>query len=402
MRDSARRRSVWGRVAAAGSVLLLLGLALAWWASRPVSPDPFYRAALPVQSVPGTLVRAEAFSRDVPASARAWRLLYTTTRSDGSPALASALVLVPQRRSDQPLPVVAWMHGTTGVLPGCAPSLLTHPFANMPALAAAIAHGWAVVATDYAGLAADGVHGYLIGADEAHAGLDALRAAHHLDGVALANNVVVWGHSQGGHAALWAGMLAPSYAPELRLAGVAALAPASDLRALVDRAQGTLPGRIISAYLVTGYASAYPDVRLDDTVRPEVRWIANDMAGRCMAGPATLFSVAEAKLVRGSLFLGDPTVGAFGARLAQNTPEETIGAPVLIAQGATDTLVLPSIQADYVRRRCSAGQSLRYRLYPRRDHLSLVGAGSPLEADLVAWTAARFAGEPAGTGCGLP
>ena len=35
------------------------------------------------------------------------------------------------------------------------------------------------------------------------------------------------GHSQGGHAALWASYLADDYAPELRDVGTAALAPAN-------------------------------------------------------------------------------------------------------------------------------------------------------------------------------
>ena len=50
----------------------------------------------------------------------------------------------------------------------------------------------------------------------------------------LGEQTVVWGHSQGGHAALWTGQLAPTSAPELDIAGVAALAPASNLPGLID------------------------------------------------------------------------------------------------------------------------------------------------------------------------
>jgi pimeloyl-ACP methyl ester carboxylesterase len=56
--------------------------------------------------------------------------------------------------------------------------------------------------------------------------LDAARAARQLDGAGAGGRVVLAGHSEGGHAVLWAAELATSYAPELQVTGVAALAPA--------------------------------------------------------------------------------------------------------------------------------------------------------------------------------
>jgi len=50
-----------------------------------------------------------------------------------------------------------------------------------------------------------------------------------MEGIRASDDTVVWGHSQGGHAALWTGILAPTYAPEIAILGVAAVAPASDL-----------------------------------------------------------------------------------------------------------------------------------------------------------------------------
>ena len=40
---------------------------------------------------------------------------------------------------------------------------------------------------------------------------------------------MIAGHSQGGHAALWATSLAKKYTPELKLRGTLALAPASHI-----------------------------------------------------------------------------------------------------------------------------------------------------------------------------
>nr|NLD40594.1 lipase [Actinomycetales bacterium] len=213
------RRTAGAALALLGSLaLLFLGVRL----SGTPQPDAFYSAPATVPEAPGHLLRSETFTRTIPEGASAWRILYTSTAHDGSPALASALVVVPDGVGAPP--VIAWAHGTTGWATGCAPSLLEEPFVSgaMPGLDAVLERGWAVVATDYTGLGTDGVHPYLIGTGEAYGVLDAVRAAQQLAEAGLGADTVVWGHSQGGHAALWTAGLAPDYAPELELLGVAA------------------------------------------------------------------------------------------------------------------------------------------------------------------------------------
>jgi len=73
----------------------------------------------------------------------------------------------------------------------------------------------------------------------------------------------------------------------------------------------------------------------------------------------------------------------------------------LIAQGLDDPLVLPSLQRSYVNRLCHSGQSVEYRIYRSRDHLSLIWPGSPLIPYLLAWTQARFAARPQEGGCSV-
>jgi hypothetical protein len=63
---------------------------------------------------------------------------------------------------------------------------------------------------------------------------------------------------------------------------------------------------------------------------------------------------------------------------------------VLIGQGQTDDLVLPSIQDRYAASLCEAGEKLTYMTYPDHDHISVVQADSPLVPDLIEWTRARF------------
>lgn len=369
------------------------------WTTRPAQPDAFYTPAEQPPGNPGQLLRVEPFQRSVPADARAWRMLYTTTRTDGSATVASALVLVANTAAPGPRPVWAWTHGTTGFVTGCAPTLLRDPFAHIPALPEMLAQGWVFVGTDYAGLGTDGAQPYLIGEGQARSALDAVRAARQLPGLSLSNQTVVWGHSQGGHAALWTGAVAPVYAPDVDIAGVAALAPASDLPALMGAVQHGLVGRVMTSFVLQAYSATYADVDFDTYTAGWSRPWVKSFSRRCLDGASALVPVAQAAVLGRSIFVQDPTAGPLGARLRENTPTGHVAAPLLIAQGEDDDLVLPVVQDDYVRSRCQAGQSLTYLRASVRDHLTLVAPDSPLGLELVRWSAARLAGEPFPTGC---
>ncbi len=189
-------------------------------------------------------------------------------------------------------------------------------------------------------------------------------------------------------------------APELKLVGIAALAPASDLKSLVMSSKGGMFGKIVSSYLVVAYAQAYPDVKLEDYVGIGSRLIVRDIASRCVSGYQTLFSVLETSLLPADgIFSRDPTAGPLGERLTENTPARTIHAPLLIAQGESDDLVLPEVQNRYVESRCSAGQRVDFRTYSGRDHVSLVASDSLLVRDLVQWSRDRFDDKPVLNSC---
>lgn len=394
-RSGRRPRSRWRlatSIAAATAAVLLALVSLLVQRGAP-QVDPFYAAPDSVPTAPGQLLRTEPFNHDVPAGATAWRILYTTTRDDGVPAVASAIVVAPVR-AEGPTPVVAWAHGTTGWATGCAPSVLEHPFeaGALFSLDSVIEKGWTLVATDYVGLGTEGSHPYLIGEPVARSVLDSVRAAHQLDAVNLAESTVVWGHSQGGHAALWTGMLAPSYAPELEIAGVAALAPASNLAGLVDVVGSIRVGSLFGAYVVQAYTDAYADVSYDDYVRPGAQVMVREMAARCLSERGVIVSIATALLLDQPVWRQEPTTGPFAVRLAENSPTGPITAPLLIGQGTADTLITSASQAAFVGSRCGEGQPVDYRAYTGRDHVGLMAEDSPAVADLVAWTDERFSG----------
>jgi len=367
--------------------------------STPI-PDAFYTPVGAVPDQPGVLLKSEPFSRSVPEGALAWRILYTTTGLDDAPHVASALVVVPE--TPGPHPVIGWTHGTTGVATGCAPSLLPEPFVSgaMPDLHEALDAGWAVVATDYIGLGTATQHQYVVGEPAARAELDALRAARQLAGVELADETVLWGHSQGGHATLWTAGLAPTYAPELDIRGVAAMAPAANLPALLQSFAGNSLSLLFGAFVIVGYEAAYPDVRASNYVMPSARISVDEVARRCLVDPATLVSVVQAGLSGAPVWTKDPSTGALGERAQQNVPLKPIPVPLLIAQGLADPLIVPPAQQAYVDELCSRGQAVDYRTYPGRDHMGVVTGDSPLLPELLEWTKDRFEGRPPTPTCG--
>lgn len=386
------------RLIAAFALLLVSFALVAWLAFRPATPDAFYGFALSPEQSSGALLRYEPYTLSIPIGGQGWRILYVTS-SGGKQMLASAIVVLPTRGGDE-RPVIAWAHGTTGIVAGCAPSVLGRPFEHVPNMEAILRQGWAFVGTDYPGLGTDGGHPYLVGEDAARAVLDAVRAARRLKDAHLGDRVVVWGFSQGGHSALWTGMRAAAIAPELKVLGVAAMAPVSDLNELVQASKGSIFGEIISSYILTAYARAYPDVRLEDYASPTSRLVAHQIASRCIDGYQTRLAVLASKLLpRDGLFSKDPGSGALGIRLDQNTPSGNVPVPLLIAQGEADDLILPGLQQRFVQERCSEGQQIDYRTYPDHDHVSLVSPASPLAAELIEWTRDRLGGKAARNTC---
>lgn len=370
----------------------------------------FYRTPPELPSAPGKLLRADDLGGIAPVGTRARRILYTTTRLDGATAAASAVVVWSGKGSDSFRPVLAWAHGTTGVAEHCAPSLFWGPelrgvprrpgfeYSMPPALERITERGWVIVATDYLGLGTEGPHPYLIGVAEAHSVLDSVRAARQLDGIALGEQTVVWGHSQGGHAALWAGIEAASYAPDVPLSGIVALAPASDLLALGSRLRDDPVSAIFKSFIIISYSKLYRDVSFDDYVRPGARLIVRETAERCVISPEILAALGL-RLSRESVFGRQLTGGALAARLVENSPTRVTGIPTVVAQGLTDGLVVPEAQRAFVKRLCDAGQVVDYRVYTGRDHMGVVSEESLALPEILKWTEARFANEPVDRSC---
>lgn len=393
-----RRVIAGGAAVAVALALVVIGGELHLASSK---AETFYAAPKSVPPRPGKLLRSAPFVGDIPADARAWRVLYTTTTYDGRPAVASGIVIASRTASGRPQPVVVWAHGTTGYATACAPSLTARPFGGgiLQDVAEMVRRHWVVVAPDYTGMGAPGNQPYLIGQGEARSVLDAVRASRQLKHLSVSNRAVVWGHSQGGGAALWTGQLQPTYAPDISLEGVAAIAPTSDMPALARHWNSVQAGRDLMAFTMASYDAAYPDVRATDYLKPAAVPVVHQIAQRCGKLAAEVWKPPVARQVGASLFERSPNSGPFESRLRENTPVDTGGAPLLLAQGGADQTVPATMQRAYARMLCVRGQRLAYREYPGRDHSGVEATGAPLVAQLMTWTEQRWAGDAAPDNC---
>jgi pimeloyl-ACP methyl ester carboxylesterase len=363
------------------------------------APDAFYDPPSDLPRQPGALLRSEPL-KDVilPAGTQCWRILYRTTVDDSTPATAVATVFAPTRPPAGPRPVIAWEHGTTGLLQKCMPSLFSAPSAGIPARDRIVMAGGVVVETDYSFAEEGGPHPYLIGEGEARAALDSVRAARQIAELTLDKRMVVWGYSQGGHAALWTGIIGPRYAPDLEILGVAAIAPAANIKNIL--AINVAMDKRFGPYLALAYSRFYPDIKFEQALRPEALDAARQMVNLCEFVPPEDSERIEALM---STFDGPALATSWNkalqARLEQNTADGLIKAPVVIAQGLSDTAVPSQATDAYVEERCSGGQRLEYWTFAGRDHFTIAQPGAPLEELLIRWTMARFANEPQASGC---
>jgi acetyl esterase/lipase len=349
----------------------------------------------------GTLVESVRMA-NAPAGMKAWRIRYASTSDRGAAEEMTGVVIAPVGPpSRMGRPVLAWAHGTWGVDDKCTPSQSDNFFNATPALEQMIARGYVVVAPDYAGLGTKPMHPYLVGSSAAHSVLDAVRAARSIAEAGATNRFAVWGESQGGHASLWTGQLARSYAPDLTLTGVAAAAPPTDL--IENLTGGTDPS--VRAFL-TAFAAHSWSEHFGISLRTLGRKSTGDIITRLgrnncvtLGGKPRLGMVVGIAVLRARLKnvdLGRISPWKEIARDNSPTPRD-YGVPFLIAQNDGDTIVSPDVTKAFVRKLCRDNARLRYiSINSKGGHPTSAADSATKTLD---WIDARFAGKPAPNDC---
>ena len=346
---------------------------------------------------PGDIVQMAKIP--APPGATGWKVLYRSTGLKGEPIVVSGLVFAPSAPPPQEgRRVIAWAHPTTGVAEPCAPSLFPKVLERIPSLADLLGRGFVVAATDYPGLGTPGPHPYLIGVSEGRAVLDSVRAAKNVPGSGAGSRYAVWGHSQGGHAALFTGQLSRDYAPELTLVGVAAIAPATDLEQLLKDDIDERVGRVLASMALVSWGQVY-DTSVDAILNPPARPIVKRVAKDCVENVLEGYKVALDSWTLTPRFLSKEVYSEppWSRIIAENKPGQApAGAPVYVFQGMADKCVRPQVTAAFVEGLCARGERVEYDTLIDGDHLT---AGIRSAEAAAAWMSDRFEGKPPPSTC---
>ncbi len=332
-----------------------------------------------------------------------YRVLYHSRSLRGDDIAVSGFVATPAGEPPPGgWPLVAYAHGTTGTADVCAPS---HDAEGEIVSNGSYLGGYAVAATDYEGLGTPGLHPYIVGRSEARGVLDSVRAAHNLgsmlgaDGmprVSISDDFVVWGHSQGGHAAIHTGQHWQEYAPELQLLGVASGAPPSQFALLYS----VLLGGPFQGYLAmasAAFAEAYDEVKLDQVYTEEAIALMDVLETGCKQDVFDVFNPLSAEQM---LKVASPLgVSPWDRVIVENdTNQAPVPVPLLILHGSDDEQI-PALSSQILLGQLCVldGQGPTDRiLYEGHDHGSVIAAQRD---DLLGWIADRFAGEAAPNTC---
>jgi hypothetical protein len=230
--------------------------------------DPFYRPPARLGAVRnGGVIRTRPTTITEPGVSpkAAYQISYRSEDAFNHPVMDVATVLIPTQEyaGGGPRPLVSLQFAIDSLGAQCAPSYdLTHPGANTGIdvvaqawLSELLAQGYVVVASDHEGPAEQ----FVVGQQEGHAVLDAIRAAEALPAAGLSRRspVVLTGYSGGAHATGWASELAASYAPELRIVGAAEGGTPASIPAVADYLNGS-SNFGYAIFAIEAYRRAFP------------------------------------------------------------------------------------------------------------------------------------------------
>jgi pimeloyl-ACP methyl ester carboxylesterase len=355
--------------------------------------DDLYALAVPLEpGEPGDVIAVQAVE-GLDVEATVLRVLYHSESIAGDDIAVSGIIAVPTT----PAPaggrvVLSWAHGTTGIADECAPS--KDPAGqSVELIAPFLERGMVFAATDYEGLGTPGRHPYIAGVSEGRGVLDIVRAARALgDQVAASNEAVIWGHSQGGHAALFANQIAPEWAPELQIVGTVAGAPPSQLT-LIAAALKNSPYRFYLGMVAAGWEAAYPDADPADVLTP----LGVEQLAKVDTGCGAELATAWNDVPYDDLVKADPaTVEPWATLLVENDPGFVVGeSPVLIIHGEQDEQIPLVSSKLLLDRMCGIGQVVERRTYPG-SHAGVIAPSLP---DMLSWIDGRLAGDAAPNSC---
>jgi hypothetical protein len=228
------------------------------------------------------------------------------------------------------------------------------------------------------------------GPQAGHAVLDGIRAVKNLGagGVGMTGPWALNGYSGGAQATGWAAELQPSYAPDVRLAGVAMGGTPADPAAVARSLDGGVFSGFEAAATVS-LAAEYPEAGIEDLTNAEGKEALQKARGKCLTDLLTGFAF---KRLADYTTVPDPlSVPSVAAMLKKNTMGAAApAAPIYDYHANTDEIV-PVAQADALTRNwCAKGATVQVVRDAVGEHAleALVRSG-----DALSYLADRFTGK---------
>jgi hypothetical protein len=386
---------------------LVAGSALSFHAAQAAAPVlsvvdlGFYTAPAIGSAAKGDLLRYRTATVNLGNGApavQAWNVLYRSTDAVGAANVVSGTVIVPATAwsGTGARPMVGYAVGTHGLAQGCAPSIQMARGSDYEAanIAAALNKGYAVLVSDYAGYTTGSTPTYLAGKSQGQAVLDLFRAASLVPGAGLSASAktAIWGFSQGGQSAAWAGELKSTYAPNLNLTAIAAGGVPADF---INTA-GYLDGSTGASFLlqgIIGLAEQYPaQIPLDTYTNATGQAAVVQGKQGCVFDnlfPFMNHNVAEYTVGNKPLndFFAIPSINQ--AVTAQNLGNGRISVPLLQYHGRADEFIPIAQHVALKRKYCGKFMNTTFHVYPS-EHIVTQFQAAPT---VLGWLGDRFAGK---------
>jgi fermentation-respiration switch protein FrsA (DUF1100 family) len=326
-------------------------------------------------------------------------VLYRSTSVGGKAVAVSGTIHLPKGKAPKGgWPVVSWAHGTSGLGDQCAPSrnpgegaIHAYHVYIEPLLDRWLKAGFAVVRTDYEGLGTKGAHPYLIGGSEGRGVLDIVRAARSAHPGLLSTRFAIGGHSQGGHASMFATALAPKWTPELRLRGTATMAPFSQGDEIFSGLTASDQPSRLTGYVATfarGLDAAYPQLGIPSLLSVRGAELYPQTLSSCI-DEITSNDSEFAQIAARDLFREGADLGPATRTVAANDPTDLrVTTPLLVEQGTADTTVFPAFTEAMVAGLRKRGAKVTFKLHENIDHVT-VAFGEPQD-ETYNWVSKRL------------
>ena len=340
---------------------------------------------------PGDLIRSDEFADyELAPEVSAVRILYHSRAATGEDVAASGVVLFPSEEKPPSggWPVIAWAHGEAGVARACAPSLMRN-VGHGPFLSMYVNLGYAVVATDYAGLGTNFRNAFLdaqSNATDVIASVSAARAAVPQ----LSAKWIVMGEGEGSLAAV-AIAERQSETRDAGYLGAVAISGVANAKELYTHATQT-PSSSTLVLLAYGIKTVYPQFQVADMLTDKALALYHHIEQNC--GQAETGANAPAAETLKPAWENNEFVRQYFSR---NSPGQTQArSPILVITGDADRSVPAAATASVIARMCKQGDRVQWERYPDLDSDRVSGESVRQQ---ISWIEGRFAARPAPANC---